>query len=193
MKRIFTFLIFTVFMFSDVTAQETIQFENSWWEWVQDAGMSDKSLHEIAPHFPNARFLSNTPENHQNYEDEIYKWMMLWGQEYEDLINHPLMAASNPYNNGSHVEVYSIPRFMMGLESREKPEFKSPNSVEEEVQQTLQLQAWYFIFHPSQFEKEFGFIPVFPEEIDPEQFRQSVLRKIEAAEKGFEDPDSQKK
>ena len=53
-------------------------------------------------------------------EFSIRRWQVLYGHEYESLINHEAMIAVNPYYT-EYLDVNQVPAFLQALPSETKP------------------------------------------------------------------------
>jgi hypothetical protein len=174
-------LLTVVFSFSLilVIAQELV-FEHAMWQWVSASKISDKRLNTVAPHFPKPASVNFKMEP---YDQEIQKWQKLFCFEYEALINAPELTALNPYYT-SYEDIIQMPYFIRPLSSYEKPQPKNTgNSFEDDLDHELDIQAWYFVFHPDQFYQIYKIKPTFPEWFDLDAYRIQIIKKIDETEK----------
>lgn len=166
-----------VFVILFATSQESVKFENTYWEWVTASNITDKRLDEVAPHFPKPKDYNY---NIKKYEEAIFKWQKIYCFEYEAFVNAPELTKLNPYYK-EYQDIIQMPYFILPLESYEKPTKPSSfNNVEEELDYELKLQAWYFVFQPEQFYHIYKIKPQFPEWFNAETYRKAITDKIEA-------------
>lgn len=178
MKLKFTLLFTVVFLLNNLVAQEEIVFEHSFWQWVNNSTISDKKLNDIAPHFP---FPKDVQFDKEQYDFAVLKWQKLYCEEYEELINSEELIALNPYYE-EYIDVVQLPYFIRPLSSYEKPERQNTgNEFEDELNYELDLQAWYFVFHPNEFYEIYKIDFEFPEWFDVNHYRQQIIDKIEAS------------
>ena len=181
MKKFLLFSFITLFF--SAQAQQAGSFEHSWWQWVEGSKISDKRLNEIAPHFPKPEAYNFS---HENYDLAIAKWQRLYCFEYEALINAPELVALNPYYTG-YQDIVQMPYFIRPLSSYEKPTKKDTgNSFEDELEHELDIQAWYFVFHPDEFYQMYGVRPELPAWFDIDDYRAQIIKKIEESKKQSE-------
>ncbi len=176
MKNFYCLIILLFFQISLTNAQKLPDFENGWWEWVKGSEISEEKLHKVAPHFPHPK---DSNFNAKKYDEAIYVWQKLYCFEYERLINTSELAALNPYYNG-YIKIIEMPYFIRPLTSYEKPKKQNTgNSVEDELNYQLDIQAWYFVFHPEEFKKIYGADFRLPKWFNEASYRQQIIKKIE--------------
>lgn len=154
------------------------KFSNGWVDWIAASNLSDRRLNEIAPHFPKVPE-GATKADQANFEQLVDKWRILYGHEYEALINAPELTALNPYYEG-YVDVVIIPKFVRSLQTDEFPVYKNTGNEQfDAILFELNKQTWYFVYDPPAFKREYGFIPEFPASFDIDKYRQDVKDRIE--------------
>lgn len=159
-----------------VTAQDNSTFEHSFWQWVNGSEISDKRMNELAPHFPLPKDVAYDVEQ---YDYQIVRWQKLFCFEYEALINAPELTALNPYYDG-YQDIIQLPYFIRPLSSFEKPEKQDTgNEFDDQLAYELDLQAWYFVFEPSDFYQIYKIKPTFPSWFDAEAYKADIIKKIE--------------
>lgn len=176
-KFILTTLLSIFLFFSNAQVGD---FEHAMWQWVEGSKISDKRLNEVAPHFPHP---SASNYDMKQYDFAVLKWQKLYCFEYEALINAPELTALNPYYEG-YVNIIQMPYFIRPLSSFDKPVYKDTgNTFDDQLDYELNLQAWYFVFHPDQFYKIYKIKAAFPEWFDADAYRAQVIKKIEETQK----------
>jgi hypothetical protein len=171
-------ILFSIFLL--VSKAQNEGFEHSMWQWVQGSKISDKRLNTVAPHFPNPKEVNY---NMEQYDFAIQRWQKLYCFEYEAFVNAPELTALNPYYTG-YVDIMEIPYFIRPLSSYEKPQLKNTgNKFEDELNFELDMQAWYFVFHPDQFYQIYKIKPIFPEWFDVGAYKTQIVKKIEETKK----------
>lgn len=169
---------FTVFLWAAQAQSEV--FEHAMWQWVNGSNISDKRLNEVAPHFPNP---ATVQYNMEQYDFAIQKWQKLYCFEYEALVNAPELTALNPYYEG-YIDIMEMPYFIRPLASYDKPVLKNTgNKFDDELNYELDVQAWYFVFHPDQFYQIYKIKPSFPKWFDVAAYRSQIVKKIEETKK----------
>lgn len=177
--RLITLTCFVFVLFIS-KAQNNEVFEHAMWQWVEGSKISDKRMNEVAPHFPNP---SDHGYNLESYDQAIFKWQKLFCFEYEALINAPELTALNPYYT-EYQDIIQVPYFIRPLTSFDKPvKQNTGNAFEDELNYELDLQAWYFVFEPDQFQHIYKIDPDFSEHFDAEAYRNQIIKKIEETEK----------
>ena len=144
--------------------------KHPWLEWVLSSRLNREQIHHLAPHAP---FFEKV--DYAVMEFSIRRWQVLYGHEYEFLINHEAMIAVNP-NYTEYLDVNQVPAFMQALPSETKPLALVPSTDEQSLAEEVALQSWYFIYEPQQFETVYGFYPSFPADFDEEAFRNFAKR-----------------
>ena len=144
--------------------------KHPWLEWVLSSGLNQDNIYQIAPHAP---FFEE--KDYDAMEFAIRRWQVLFGHEYEALINHEAMIAINP-NYSEYLDVHQVPAFLQALPNSNKPSIKQPATNEAELAEEIALQSWYFIFEPQTFQSIYGFYPEFPKDFDEEVFREFAKR-----------------
>ena len=144
--------------------------KHPWLEWVLSSRLNREQIHHLAPHAP---FFEKV--DYAVMEFSIRRWQVLYGHEYESLINHEAMIAVNP-NYTEYLDVNQVPAFMQALPSETKPLAVVPSTDEQSLAEEVALQSWYFIYEPQQFEAVYGFYPSFPADFDEEAFRNFAKR-----------------
>ena len=177
--RLLTLTCF-VFVLFTINAQNNQQFEHAMWQWVEGSNISDKRMNEVAPHFPHP---SDSDYNMESYDLAIYRWQKLYCFEYEALINAPELTALNPYYT-EYQDIIKVPYFIRPLSSFDKPVRKDTgNPFEDDLNYELDIQAWYFVFEPDEFQHRYKIDPDFSVDFDAEAYRFQVIKKIEETEK----------
>ncbi|MCB0539084.1 MAG: hypothetical protein KDE33_16340 [Bacteroidetes bacterium] len=172
-----TLLFLCLFILISGKSQDNVKFENSYWEWVEGSGITDKRLDEVAPHFPKPKDYNF---DLKKYEEAIFKWQKLYCFEYEAFVNAPELTKLNPYYKG-YQNIIDMPYFIMPLESYEKPlKPEKFSNFEDELDFELKLQAWYFVFSPEEFNHIYRIKPEFPSWFNAEVYRKAIVDKIEA-------------
>ena len=167
--------LFTAQEYASLVANK---FTHGWLEWIAAANISDRRLNEIAPNLPKAP-ANATAEYKPQYEHEFEMWRVLYGHEYEALINAPEIAAINENYTG-YVNTMIMPKYLRALQSEEFPTKQtSKDPFFDELLFELDKQTWYFIFEPNVFKREYGFEPILPEDFDASAFRNQVKERIE--------------
>lgn len=144
--------------------------KHPWLEWVISSGLNPDNINQIAPHAP---FFEE--KDYDAMEFAIRRWQVLFGHEYEALINHEAMIAINP-NYSEYLDVHQVPAFLQALPNSTKPSIQQPATNESELAEEIALQSWYFIFEPQTFQSIYGFYPEFPKDFDEEVFREFAKR-----------------
>ncbi|HCE85395.1 MAG TPA: hypothetical protein DEO99_04515 [Bacteroidetes bacterium] len=144
--------------------------KHPWLEWVLSSGLNQDDINQIAPHAP---FFEEKEYNAMEFA--ILRWQVLYGHEYEALINHEAMIAINP-NYSEYLNVHQVPAFLQALPNSTKPSIQQPATNETELAEEIALQSWYFIFEPQTFQSIYGFYPEFPKNFDEEVFREFAKR-----------------
>ena len=148
--------------------------KHPWLEWVVSSGLNQNDIQNIAPHAP---FFEE--KEYEAMEFAIRRWQVLYGHEYESLLNHESMIAVNPYYT-DYLDVHQVPAFMQALPSETKPLAVIPSTDEQSLAEEVALQSWYFIYEPQYFEAVYGFYPSFPADFDEEAFRNFAKRTASA-------------
>ena len=159
--------------------KEKHEFGNSIWEWVQSSKITDARLKTLAAHFPRPNLTGNAEADEKKYTAELEFWTNLYPLEYEHLFNAPELTALNPYYSGYYKPV-QIPAFISAPLKETKPLRESfSKSVKGEMNYQLSIRAWYFVFEPQTFSKNYGSDYRFPEWFKQEKFRKDVIKKFE--------------
>ena len=149
---------------------ETKAAKHPWLEWVLSSSLNQDDIKHEAPHAP---FFEE--KDYDAMEFAIRRWQVLFGHEYEALINHEAMVAINP-NYTEYLDVHQVPAFLQALPNSTKPSIHQPATNEIELAEEIALQSWYFIFEPETFQSIYGFYPEFPKDFDEETFREFAKR-----------------
>ena len=144
--------------------------KHPWLEWVISSGLNQNDIQNIAPHAP---FFEK--KEYEAMEFAIRRWQVLYGYEYESLINHEAMIAVNPFY-AEYLDVNQVPAFLQALPSETKPIAIVPSTDEQSLREEVALQSWYFIYEPQHFESIYGFYPEFPNDFDEKAFREFAKR-----------------
>ncbi|MFN8322819.1 MAG: hypothetical protein U0T74_09195 [Chitinophagales bacterium] len=154
-------------------------FGNSIWEWVQSSKISETRLNSLAAHFPKPKLTGNAEADEKKYNDELEFWINLYPLEYEHLFNASELTALNPYYSGYYKPV-QVPSFISAPLKESKPQRESySKSIRGEMAYQLSLRAWYFVFEPDAFTKNYGADYQFPQWFNKEKFRKDVIKKFE--------------
>ena len=149
-------------------ANKTVK--HPWLEWVLSSNLSSEEMKRIAPNNP---FFEE--KDYDDMEFAVRRWQVLFGHEYEALINHETMVAINP-NYTEYLDVHQVPAFLQALPNSTKPIVQRPARNDTELAAEITLQSWYFIFEPQTFQSIYGFYPEFPKDFDEEVFREFAKR-----------------
>ncbi|MBX2901914.1 MAG: hypothetical protein KF872_00050 [Chitinophagales bacterium] len=135
-------------------AVETRKFENSYWQWIQAAGLSMQDVHGFASHFPQPRITSDLDKSEQVYNAVLHDWMKLYPKELEAMLNHPTLVSMNKSHEPAAIEVPVAEPFTLIEVSETLPlfaDYDSGNSELDKQRYELAVKHWYFKYKPDEY------------------------------------------
>lgn len=135
-------------------AIEIRKFENSYWQWINAAGLSINDVRTFAPHFPQPKITSDLTRSEKIYDAVLQDWMKLYPAELEAFLNHPQLISQNKYYQPIKIDVPVTEQFVL-IEVNEnfpqKNDFDSGNSELDNQRFELAVKHWYFKYKPDEY------------------------------------------
>ncbi|MFN8278120.1 MAG: hypothetical protein U0T84_11610 [Chitinophagales bacterium] len=141
-------------------------FSNPFMKWIERSGMSQAELSAVAPHFPKVNPVVAVAVAENQFAAALSDWMVLYVKEYEAILNHPKLTASNPYyREYITVQSYSTDSaylvFEPGKVEPQPQAFQSGNPSLDQVRYEQYLKAWYYRYYKVGYFKKYD-----PEHLD---------------------------
>jgi hypothetical protein len=135
-------------------AVELRKFENSYWQWIQAAGLNADEVSVFAPNFPKPRITNDLDKSETVYDAALQDWMKLFPKEHEALLNHPKLIALKKEHQTVVVDAPVTEQFVL-IEVKEtmplKADFDSGNAALDNLRFDLALKHWYFKYKPEEY------------------------------------------
>ncbi len=135
-------------------ATDVRKFENSYWQWVQAAGLTANELNTFAPNFPKPRITDDLNKSEAVYDAALQDWMKLFPKEHETLLNHPQLVSLKKEHQTVVVDAPITEPFVL-MEVKEnipqKSDYDSGNEALDNLRFDLAVKHWYFKYKPDEY------------------------------------------
>jgi len=135
-------------------AVEVRKFENSYWQWVQAAGLGADEVSAFAPNFPKPRITDDLSKSEAVYDAALQDWMKLFPKEHEAMLNHPQLVALKKEHQAVVVDAPVTEQFVL-IEVKEtmplKSDYDSGNATLDNLRFDLAVKHWYFKYKPEEY------------------------------------------